>query len=277
MTSVIPGQEQQRYSTAARMRTYLFSQSVSCRVCKSLSKVSLVYPNMAEPAPKRVATVTDADVERIIAERTPKSTKDSTKNWVAVLDTFMKKANMVLDLKTWTKDDLCHLLCLCYVGMRTQKGENYQYSSYKGFPAAIQRHLNDLGRKFDIFNGMEFRRSNDTFDGMIKKLKREGGMNPIAHKDIITDTDMYKITYLFDTKKDAKCLIQQVWSYVTMHFGIRGRELQCNMRKQDLLILKDSNGQEYIQLATDFAQKNHQLDTIATPAGRIQKDTQVLS
>ena len=68
----------------------------------------------------------------------------------------------------------------------------------------------------------KFRRANDTFDGMIKKLKREGGISPSAHKDILTATDMNKINYLFDTKKDAKCLIQQVSFYITMRFGIRG-------------------------------------------------------
>ena len=161
--------------------------------------------------------------------------------------------------------------------MRTHKGDAYQYNLYKGFRAAIQRHLNDLGRDFDIYKDTEFRRANDTFDGMIKKLKREGGMSHIAHKDIITDTDMGKINYLFETKKDAKCLIQQVWFYVTMHFGIRERELQCNTRKKDLVFLKDDNGDDYIKLGTDFAQKNHQLGAIAAPAGRIQNPLQVFS
>ena len=68
---------------------------------------------MAEPTPKCFASVTDADVDSVLAGRTPKSTKDTTKIWVAVLDTFMKKSDLALDLKPCSKDDLCHMLCKC--------------------------------------------------------------------------------------------------------------------------------------------------------------------
>ena len=78
---------------------------------------------MAEPAPKRLASVTDADVDSVVAGRSPKSTKNSTKIWVSVLETFMKKSSLTLDLKTCFKDDLCHVLCKCYVRMRTNKGD----------------------------------------------------------------------------------------------------------------------------------------------------------
>ena len=162
-------------------------------------------------------------------------------------------------------------------GHRQDLGATYQFNSYKAFRAAIHRHVQKLGKKFDIFNDVEFRRSNEAFEGMIKKLRREGEMNPIAHKDIITDADYTKIKYLFDHRKDARCLIQQVWFYITLHFGIRGRELQCLFRKDDLVFHTDEHGAKYVKLGTDFAQKNHQLGGIATPAGRIQNLDQVHS
>ena len=102
-------------------------------------------------------------------------------------------------------------------------------------------------------------------------LRRDGEMNPIAHKDIITDGDYNKIKYLFDHKKDTRCLTQQVWFYVTLHFWIRGRELQCLLRKID------EYGAKYVKLGTDFAPNKHQLGGIATPCGRIQSLDQVHS
>ena len=45
---------------------------------------------MAEPTPKRFASVTDADVDAVISDRTPKSTDDATKNWVRVFEEFLK-------------------------------------------------------------------------------------------------------------------------------------------------------------------------------------------
>ena len=61
---------------------------------------------------KRFASVTDADVDSVVAGRTPKSTKNSTKIWVSVLKTFIKKSSLALDLKRCSKDDLCHVCVL---------------------------------------------------------------------------------------------------------------------------------------------------------------------
>ena len=66
-----------------------------------------------------------------------------------------------------TEEELCLAISRCYVGMRTQAGGTYQYNSYKAFRTAINRHLQKLGRNFDIFNDVEFRRSNEAFEGII--------------------------------------------------------------------------------------------------------------
>ena len=226
---------------------------------------------------KRFTSVTDADVDAVTSDQTPKSTNDATRNWVRIFEEFLKRSNVVLDLMSCTKEELCLALSCCYVGMRTQAGGTYQYNSYKAFRAAISRHVQKLGRNLDIFNDVEFRRSNEAFEGIIKKLRRKGEMNPIAHKDIITNGDYNKIKYLLDHKKDTRCLTEQVWFYVTLHFGIRGCELQCLLRKTDLQFHTDEHGAKYVKLGTDFAQKNHQLEGIATPSGRIQNLDQVHS
>ena len=77
-------------------------------------------------------------------------------------------------------------------------------------------------------------------------------MNPIAHEDIITDGDYNKIEYLFDHKKDARSLTQQVWFYVNLHFRSRGRELQCLLRKTDLQFHTDEHGAEYVKLGNNL-------------------------
>ena len=66
-----------------------------------------------------------------------------------------------------TKEELCLALSRCDAGMRTQAGGTYQYNSYKAFRTAINRNLQKLGRNFDIFNDVDFRRSNEAFEGII--------------------------------------------------------------------------------------------------------------
>ena len=105
-----------------------------------------------------------------------------------------------------TKEELCSGLSRSYVGMRTQTGGIYQYNSYKAFCTAINRHLQKLGRNFDVFNDVEFRRSNEAFKGLIKTLRRKGEINPIAHKDVIVDGDYNRIKYSFDHKKSTRAV-----------------------------------------------------------------------
>ena len=102
-------------------------------------------------------------------------------------------------------------------------------------------------------------------------------MNPIAHEDIITSGDCNKIKYLFDHKKDVRCLTTQVWLNMTLLFGIRGRELQCLLRKADLQFHTNKHGAKYVKIGTNFAQIKQQLGAIATPSGRIQNLDQVQS
>ena len=81
---------------------------------------------MVKPTPKHFASVTDADVDAVISDRTPKGTKDATRNWVRVFGEFLKRSDVVLDLMSCTKEEPCLALCHCYVGMRTQAGGTYQ-------------------------------------------------------------------------------------------------------------------------------------------------------
>ena len=56
---------------------------------------------MTEPRPKHFASVTDA----MISDRTPKSTKDATRNWVRIFEEFLKMSDVVLDSMYWTKEE----------------------------------------------------------------------------------------------------------------------------------------------------------------------------
>ena len=43
---------------------------------------------MDESTPEHFASVTDADVDAVISDRTPKSTKDATRYWVRIFNKF---------------------------------------------------------------------------------------------------------------------------------------------------------------------------------------------
>eukprot|EP00117_Sycon_ciliatum_P038685 scpid6132/ scgid28703/ len=88
---------------------------------------------------------------------------------------------------------------------------------------------------------------------------------------------MEKIEVLFQNANDPSTLARKVWFLTTYHFGLRGRELQAKLRKQDLdFIVVD--GSTYCQLAAEFATKNNQggaTSRISPDAGIICKPDDV--
>lgn len=71
----------------------------------------------------------------------------------------------------------------------------YHNNSYKSIQSAIIRHLQDLGREFDIVKGREFNTSNIILDGRLKKKDlQEGLAKPTKHTEIINTADLQLIS-----------------------------------------------------------------------------------
>eukprot|EP00117_Sycon_ciliatum_P005509 scpid97844/ scgid9429/ len=235
----------------------------------------------SEPtAKRRFESVSVQEVDTVITERVPKSTSSTTKGWVKVFMDYAADNGTNIDLATCSKDELNEALCKTYLGIRTQKKEYYQRSSYQGFRAAINRHLAETDRDMNIFTDPEFRRSNQAYDGILKKLKRQGELNATQSKAIISTEDFAKINKLFLYSKEPSNLNMEVWFYLTYHHGLRGREVQCRLTKESLTLCKDNEGKDYYTLNTNFSTKNHQggasENTATKQAGRIQCPQQVL-
>lgn len=87
--------------------------------------------------------------------------------------------------------------------MNRHDGRNYQ--SYHAFRAPVNRQMSD--RAFDVMNDPIFKQSNEVFDGVLKKLKREEKLRPVKQKDPITLKGMAKIWDYFCRCKDAVSLL----------------------------------------------------------------------
>ena len=78
----------------------------------------------------------------------------------------------------------------------------------------------------------------------------------MSHEPVITVEDFEKMMNIFLRNKEPEMLVMQVWFFVTFHFGLRGRELQRSLRKDDLQIQLDERGHKFIQICVDRATKN---------------------
>ena len=233
-----------------------------------------------EPPPKRFVTVSNDDVDKIIADRTPQSSIATTNNWMKVAEAYRDENFSGLSFDSCTKDELCNFLASLYVGVRRADKQPYQRNSLLGLRGALHRHMRE-SRGFDIINSSDFHRANAALDGKLKQMKRDGDLKPVQHKEVITDDDMEKIKYYFLRSKSAEDLNLWVWFSITLHLSLRGRELQRKLTKNDLIKKTDENGRSYYELNADFATKNHPggVNDKHSPgnAGRIQDPDQVLS
>ena len=212
--------------------------------------ISLLKIIMTEPRAKRFASVEEEDIENVPSSRVPRATKEATKQWLSMFNSYLEANDIVCDLATANEEEIAGVLSKCYLGIRTQTGDYYQRASYAGFRAALNRHLSERG--INVISDLSFRRANEVFDGVLKK--REGSLRPTEHKDEITKKDKEKINKLFIRCKDAMTLSRHVWFIIFYHLGLCGRELQCKLRKNDLEI-RAHNGNEYCQLASEFGTK----------------------
>ena len=100
---------------------------------------------------------------------------------------------------------------------------------------------------------------------------------PICSSDLEKIGTFIKTT--LDEPIDGTNLTLAGWFILTFHLGLRGREMQLELRKQDLLFSKNENGKEIVELSTSFAQKNHagglSLLSDDVSSGRVQDPVQV--
>ena len=90
------------------------------------------------------------------------------------------------------------------------------------------------------------KRANAVFHGQLKKQKRESALEATQHKEPISDLDMVKLKAYFEKMSENPTPVsqtEQVWFALTNHLSFRGRETQASLKKNDLLLSSDKNGE----------------------------------
>ena len=218
---------------------------------------------MGEPPENRArfAKVNDADLAKVVEDAIPQNTKASTDFWLNVFESFCAEKDISIDLTKCSAQDFSDALSRFYVSMRTKQGLVFKKSSYLAVRAALDRHVTvTLQRPFNVFKTQELQESNRVLDGVLKKNKAEGVEKLDEHKEAIRKADMERLDDFFRnvlTEGDAVKLTQYCWLNLTLHFALRGSEVQIQLKKSDIKFEKDGKGEEYVVgPSTDFMSKN---------------------
>jgi len=157
--------------------------------------------------------------------------------------------------------ELAELLRQFYGALRTQKGEKYGRSALVNIRSGINRHLTSppFNRCINIMRDVQFQAANQVLKGILRRLRLDGE-DVTKHKEAISEGDMKK---LYETKtlnnESALGLQRKVYLEVSLHFGRRGREGLRNLNKDSFVFKVDDKGREFVTLAFNELDKNHQV------------------
>lgn len=160
--------------------------------------------------------------------------------------------------------------------MSNPQAHQYHKNSMKSIRAALNRHLKDVGRDdVDIVRDKEFREANSMLDGKLNQNVTEGKSRPTAHKSVVNNEDLEKIsTYLHSTVNPV-ILRLRVWYDLSIHFVSRGLEFHGQLTTQSFCFQTDGNNVVYVTLSHETKQKNRQGDLASeeAPADKIMYAT----
>ena len=234
-----------------------------------------------EPSAKRFAGTTDAERAELVADAIPDNTKRATKAWISALDEYCKESSKpLIDFSEIDSPTLANCLEGFYADARKKNGEKYRRNSLMAARGAFNRHLQTFQPAKNIFKDPDFKTANKVLDGVLKAKKRDGEEPTVQHKSALSDMDLDRMDEYFDDVlecADPRKLSYYVWFTVTTHFCLRGGEVQCKLKKADL-VFQTVDGREVIQLHTDFMSKNHSGGTTGSSfntAGTIADDKQI--
>ena len=127
-----------------------------------------------------------------------------------------------------------------------KSGGVYRKASYLASRGAIHRKTQELKRSFNLFKSEEFTQSHRVLDATLKANKEQGLEPAVKHKEALTIEDRKKVQALFADvleSNDPVKLTMYVWYAMTMHFGLRGHEVQVRLKKSDLEFKQDDSGE----------------------------------
>ena len=216
--------------------------------------------SIVENIDKNISDMSDGEINALVNEVVPNSTKRSTAWGTKVFEKWLEKRNIEIDLHQISADDLALHLKKFYAEIKKKNGELYTPSALVGIRAAIHRTLINppYMRNINILGGENFVAANRVFDAKCKIYVARGNPKP-KHKPCISETDMTKLNgYFADHANDPTKLQEFVWFGLCYYFGRRGREGWRGCTSSSFICQTDEDGIQYITEGTTMTSKNRQ-------------------
>ncbi|KAK3088308.1 hypothetical protein FSP39_017339 [Pinctada imbricata] len=200
------------------------------------------------PKKTRFQNVDESEIDNSVHNQTNKNTLSKTMYDLKLLRNYLYSIGDQRSIETIPVCELSQILCKFFLGIRKSDGSNYEPSSLRCFMSSFDRHLKRLDYGFSLVTSDEFRKVREVLQAKQRDLKIQGKGNKQNKVSAINDEEIEKLwesCQLGD--KTPESIINTLWFYNTVHFGLRGSDEHRSMQWGDVKLNRDSSGLEFLE------------------------------
>ena len=207
------------------------------------------------PPIKRIASLTDDEINDLRLKVQNKSTTYSDKKWEKVFKAFLRENEMDEDFNAFDTETLNKWLSKLWFGAHQNKKEHTRFraNSLRSMHYTLNKCLQKYGKTYDITALPEFVTSQSAFlNAMMKELK-----SLFLFFFILDLFNLYHAPEM-DPRNGPRALQAKVMFDITFYFARRDSESFKNMTTHTFkAVFDDMNDIIYIKKIEDELQKNH--------------------
>ncbi|XP_045163862.2 uncharacterized protein LOC123528196 [Mercenaria mercenaria] len=221
--------------------------------CPAPDKVT-VQTTTTQPTVKantsRFQHVNSDDINTFIDQQSNKNTLTKTMNDLKLLNSFFNEPAVgeTRLLHEIPVSELAPLLSRFLLSVKKSNSEDYEPGSLRGMVSSFDRQLRRYNYGEYIATGPGFAQVREVLKSKQKQLKRDGKGNLPRKSEAISDEEL---SVLWESKQmgasTPDSILQTLWFYNTVHFGLRGCAEHRDMCWGDINLKEDENGNEYLE------------------------------
>ena len=195
----------------------------------------------------RFHNVSESEIDNFVHNQTNKNTLSKTIYDLKLLRKYLENIGEHRPIETIPAGELSQVLCRFFLGIRKSDGSNYE-SSLRGFMSSIDIHLKRMDYGFSLVTSDEFRKVRDVLQAKQRDLKKQGKGNKENKASPINDEEIEKLLESAQFgDKSPESIINTLWFYNTVHFGLRGSDEHRSMQWGDVKLNRDLSGVEFLE------------------------------
>ena len=208
---------------------------------------------------------TDDEINQFIANQRNKNTNRKTLADVGLFQSFIREEEgSEKEIEFLPRNELNELLAKFIISVRRIDGAEFEPSSLRNIISSIDRYLKEHHYGSSIADGPEFEKARQALRSKQKHLKSQGKGSKTNAANPLTDAHIEELWVngqLGDSSPSS--IINTMWLYSTMGFGLRGSQEHRSMCWGDVSLQTDHEGHEYLSF-NERQTKTRQGDTTDT-------------